>query len=137
MWDIRRVDVASVLPVRHAVLWPDMSMDFCRVPEDAAGEHFACHVAAEIVSVASLFIEGETARLRKFATLPAWQGRGIGTAMLEYLFAQTRTRGVRYFWCNARLDATSFYARFGVQFETAPALSNGRPFVRMGVKISA
>lgn len=129
--------VDEVLPVRHAVLWPEQSLDFSRVADDAQGLHFAARMDDAVVAVASLFIQDGRARLRKFATLPAWQGQGVGSALLRHLLGVAREAGCAGFWCDARQSAAPFYARFGLRPEGEPWLREGVLFVRMGCAIAA
>lgn len=130
---IERVGVAEVLPVRHAVLWPQHPPEFSRVADDDAGWHYALRAEGKIVCVASLFVQEGEARLRKFATLPAWQGRGLGSLMLAALIDAARAAGCTRFWCDARIPAMAFYARAGLM-PTGPAFAReGVAFQRMEV----
>jgi ribosomal protein S18 acetylase RimI-like enzyme len=68
--------------------------------------------AGGVVSVASVYREGRSARLRKFATATEFQGRGIGTKMLKHILSDLESKGVSHFWCDARESAMGFYERF-------------------------
>ena len=116
LFTIRPVSPAETYPLRHQVLWPNKPQAFCQLPDDATGQHFGAFVAQELVSVISLFLEpaGE-ARFRKFATHPAWQGRGIGTALLTHVLATAQAQGAPAIWCDARQNTLPFYQRFGLQ----------------------
>ncbi len=114
-------------PLRHAVLWPDKPLNFVTVENDHEGYHFGAFlpiteqpepaVDDQPVAVISLFVTGPVARFRKFATHPDWQGRGIGTALLQHTFAKARRLGATQIWCDARLSAADFYRRFGMAAE--------------------
>lgn len=134
---IERVIVDEVLPVRQAVLWPEHPLAFSRVAEDAQGLHFAVRMDDAVVAVASLFIQDGSARLRKFATLPAWQGLGVGSALLRHLLGVARAEACTSFWCDARMSAAAFYSRFGLQPQGESWMREGVRFVRMGCAISA
>jgi len=134
MADVRRIDAEQTLPIRHAVLWPHKPLDYCRVTEDALGEHWGAFVDGHLVCVASLFADEEGGmRLRKFATVAAMQGRGIGSTLLDQVLAQLRQRGIKRFWCDARRSACNLYARFGLQMEGEGWVREGVEFVRMSV----
>ncbi|MCW8330984.1 GNAT family N-acetyltransferase [Photobacterium sp. SDRW27] len=111
---IERIAAEQTLPVRHRVLWPEQPIDFCRVPEDDIGCHYGVFTDNQLVCVASVFIDGTTARLRKFATLPEYQGQGIGTRMIEQILADLKSNGINTFWCDARESATGFYRQFAM-----------------------
>jgi GNAT superfamily N-acetyltransferase len=127
----RAATLAEILPVRVAGLHPGEPIDIVRIANDAEGSHWAIEVEGAVVSVASLFTEGERVQLRKFATLPAWQGRGIGTRLLAALIEEARQRGGRIFWCNARVNALAIYARAGLEPEGERYERDGRLYQRM------
>ncbi|MGI4738214.1 MAG: GNAT family N-acetyltransferase [Janthinobacterium lividum] len=112
---IQSIDAAQTYALRHAVLWPDKPLAYVQLPDDDAGQHLGAFVAGELRAVISLFVtpDGE-ARFRKFATEPAWQGRGLGTALLRHTMALARAQGARTLWCDARQNTLPFYARFGL-----------------------
>ena len=117
--------------LRHTVLWPDQPPAYVQLPEDAAGQHFGAFEGEELVSVISLFVDGEEARFRKFATTPARQGQGIGSALLAHTIAAARAAGATSIWCDARASALPFYQRFGMQPE-GPAFYKGDiPYQRL------
>lgn len=109
---------AQAYPLRHAVLWPDQPLAYVQLSDDDAGQHFGAFEAEELVAVISLFVGPDgTARFRKFATAPAWQGRGLGSALLRHTIAAAVAQGARTLWCDARQNTLAFYARFGLQPE--------------------
>lgn len=115
---IQPISPAQTYALRQAVLWPGQPLDYVQLPDDAAGQHFGAVEQGRVVSVISLFISPEgTARFRKFATDPAWQGRGIGSALLLHTIAAARSQGAHTLWCDARHSALAFYARFGLRPE--------------------
>ncbi|MBD2714549.1 GNAT family N-acetyltransferase [Microvirga sp. STR05] len=117
--------------LRHEVLWPNMPLDYVKLENDAEGYHYGAFQDDQLVSVISLFIEGEEARFRKFATDPAYQRQGIGSALLRYVLAEARRLGARRLWCDARQDSAAFYARFGMQPEGEVFYKGLIAYVRM------
>ena len=97
------------------MLWPDKPLDFCKVEGDDSAYHFGIAINHEIVCVASVFIDNNSARLRKFATLHKHQGKGIGSYMLKYLVNHLQQNGIDYLWFDARSSALSFYNRLGFE----------------------
>ena len=106
---------------------PTSPLEQCLLPSDDQGRHFAGFFDTQMVCVASVFQESGW-RLRKFATLPEFQGHGVGTQVLRTILddLSRRHRG-ELFWCDARLTAMGFYHRFGLQ-------EKGDQFVKRGVK---
>jgi predicted GNAT family N-acyltransferase len=115
--------------LRHTVMWPDRDIDYVKLPEDDHGIHYGLFQEDQLISVVSLFIllekeeeEGrgtsETAQFRKFATATDQQGKGHGTTLLKHVISEVRQKGVKKLWCNARVDKSGYYQRFGL--ETTP-----------------
>lgn len=121
--------------MRQAGLRPGEALDAVRIENDAEGLHFGAFRDGKLVSVASLFIDGNEARFRKFATLPTHQGQGIGTRLLTRLIAEAKAAGTKEFWCNARLDALSIYERAGMRPEGASYEKDGRLYRRMSLPL--
>jgi GNAT superfamily N-acetyltransferase len=121
---IKEITARETWQLRRDVMWPEQSINYVQLPEDKSGRHFGLYLSGELVSVVSLFVAGQRAQFRKFATLPQHQGKGYGTALLQYLILQAATQGITQLWCNARQEKTAFYKRFGLQ-ETIHTFSKG------------
>ncbi|MFC1235939.1 GNAT family N-acetyltransferase [Vibrio sp. F74] len=133
--DIRQIDWTQTIPVRHRVLWPDKPPEFCYVEGDADGLHFGAFINEELVCVASVYVDGDKARLRKYATEFQFQGLGIGTAVLKEVIAYLRTHHIQYFWCDARESALSFYARFGMLSQGERFYKSDVAYYKMGMNL--
>lgn len=134
--NIQTITLQEALPVRHQVLWPNKPIEFCIVKGDEAGVHFGAKIDNKIVSVASIYIDNREARLRKFATYSSYQGRGIGTAILEHILNYLRNQDVDYFWCDARESAINFYQRFNMKSNGKRFYKSDVPYVKMSVDIT-
>lgn len=132
---IHPVSAAQALPIRQAGLRPGEPVETVIVPNDAEGLHLGAFLADELVSVASLFMNDGKAQFRKFATLPAHQGQGIGGQLLARMIAEARQAGASEFWCNARVDALSIYQRAGLQPEGKIYEKEGRLYQRMSLPL--
>lgn len=130
---IREISLEEALPVRHKVLWPDKPVEFCLVEGDENGLHIGAEVDDKVVCVASIYIKEGQARLRKFATCSDFQGRGIGTAVIAFTLEQLKTKGVDYFWCDARETAIGFYQRFGMTVSGERFIKSDVPYFKMGL----
>jgi GNAT superfamily N-acetyltransferase len=111
--DIRKITPQDTWQLRHEVMWPEKPISYVQLEEDEQGLHFGVFDGTRIVSVISLFIDGDDAQFRKFATRADMQGKGYGTALLQYLVNEARTYAIRRLWCNARTSKSFFYERAG------------------------
>lgn len=131
--EIRELNWQQALPIRHKVLWPDKEPLFCKVEGDEEAQHYGVYIDNKLVCVASIYIESctgksalKSARLRKFATLVEFQGKGIGTNLIKHIIDELKKSAVQLFWCDARKSALSFYRKFAMQ-------SAGQEFIKSGV----
>ena len=114
---IKSISWQEALPVRHCVLWPNKPESFCKVDGDENANHYGAFIDGKLICVASIYIDGKIARLRKFATLNEFQNKGIGSKVIAYLIDELKTNKIEYFWCDARESAKGFYQRFAMQVQ--------------------
>lgn len=112
---IKAISWQETLPIRHMVLWPDKPESFCQVDGDEQALHYGLYCNDQLVCVASVFIENNRARLRKFATLESHQRQGLGSQMIAHILSELQAQNIGYFWCDARISAVAFYQRFGLE----------------------
>jgi GNAT superfamily N-acetyltransferase len=120
MIKVQPITPEQTYALRHSVLWPDKPLDYVKIDDDASGYHYGAFQNDELIAVISLFLEAERegkrpARFRKFAARPDRQRQGIGTQLLNHVIAEARRMEATELWCDARLDATDFYRRFGME----------------------
>lgn len=101
-------------------MYPDKPISFVIIEKDEEGIHFGLAQNEKILSVISLFINGNSAQFRKFATLDSEQGKGYGTQLLRYLLEFCKQKNIETLWCNARSSKIDFYAKFGLQIAGKP-----------------
>ncbi|TPE43042.1 GNAT family N-acetyltransferase [Pontibacter mangrovi] len=128
---IKEIPPEDTWQLRRDVMWPGQSINYVQLPEDENGQHFGLYLSGELVSVVSLFVEGERAQFRKFATLPQHQGKGYGSKLLQHLIEQARAQGITQLWCNARQEKAAFYKRFGLQETNHTFMKGGKEYVVM------
>lgn len=112
--EIKAIPAQLTWEVRHKAMWPNKPISYIKIENDAEGQHFGLYLENKLVSVISIFIIDTEAQFRKFATVPQYQGNGYGSRLLSYIFKEISELGIKRLWCNARLDKTSFYERFGM-----------------------
>ncbi len=130
-----QIKASQTWPLRHTVMWPDMPLDYIKLPNDDQGLHYGLFVRQQLISVISLFIDGDAAQFRKFATDTSAQGKGYGTLLLSHLIEQAKVKGVKRLWCNARIDKAAYYERFGMVKTEKTFSKGGIDYVIMELKL--
>ena len=130
---IQRVKPEATWPIRHQVMWPDRNLNYVKLPNDSEGMHYGLYQGETLLSVVSLFVKDDEAQFRKFATLAKQQGKGLGSQLLEHLIDEAKRQGVKRLWCNARVDKTGFYERFGMTTTNQTFSKGGIDYVIMEV----
>jgi len=115
MHEIKQITLSEALPIRHKVMWPNMPIEYVKLPNDESARHFGLFVGKEITSVISLFVENNEVQFRKFATLLKFQRLGYGTILLKHIIDLIKKEGYKKFWCNARITKSKFYERFELE----------------------
>jgi len=133
--DIQIITLDEALPIRHCVLWPNKSLSFCKVDGDETANHYGVYLNNALISVASVYIKGKVAKLRKFATLEGFQRRGAGTQLINHIIAELKIAGIETFWCDARTTALGFYQKFGMAVQGAEFAKSDIAYYKMEVSL--
>lgn len=128
---IRTIEAEQAWRLRHEVMWPERDPDYVKLPDDEEGVHYGLFVMDRLVSVVSLFANGEEAQFRKFATARDMQGRGYGTRLLFYALDAAERAGTQRIFCNARAEKAAFYRKFGLRETDTTFEKGGRLYVVM------
>lgn len=72
--EITTISWQETMVIRQQVLWPNHPVEFCRVEGDESAWHFGAYDAGLLIGVASLYPNGSSVRLRKFAVIDSHQG---------------------------------------------------------------
>lgn len=128
---IRAIQPEDTYALRHSVLWPDKPLEYVKIEEDNTGLHFGAFHNDQLVGVISLFVQGEAARFRKFAVDPSFQRQGIGAELLTRVMQEAQQRSARTIACDARLEATGLYYKFGMTQAGAEFYKGPIAYVRM------
>lgn len=129
--EIKPVALPDVWRIRQTVMYPEESLDFVKLEQDESGLHWGLFIKGEPVSVISVFEEWGQVQFRKFATLDRHQGKGYGTALLQYVMDWAKRKGKQTIWCNARLSATAIYKKFGMKATGKTWQKYGLDFIKM------
>ncbi len=112
----------EIIDVRHQVLRQGQPRSSCYYPEDTYKYtvHFAAKLNNEIVGCASIYKEShpdfslkQSWRIRGMAVCEVFQGRNIGTQLLETCINHVIKQKGGVIWCNARMNAVKFYKNSG------------------------
>ena len=128
---IRKVAIEDVWHMRQKVMYPDDTIDFVKLENDDKGIHLGLYVANSLISVISVFEEGDEVQFRKFATEMAMQGKGYGTKLLQHVMDWATNNDKKSIWCNARIVATELYRKLGMQPVGASWKKYGIEFIKM------
>lgn len=112
---IKSIRASDTWEIRHKVMWPNQSFEFVQLQEDELGLHFGYFIDDNLVAIVSCFILCDEMQFRKLATLQGFQGQGIASILLNYIFELARKKELRRIWCNARVDKKSFYEKLGMK----------------------
>lgn len=135
MIDLKQIQADETWALRHKVMWPDKPLDFVILPNDADGLHYGLFENGQLVFVISMFVKGDKAQFRKFATDAAYQGKGYGSQLLVYLIDTSRDLNIKELNCDARITAISFYKRFGMEIDSEVFQKSGKDYIRMSLRI--
>lgn len=129
MFIFEQIGPEDTLSVRQRTLWPDRRLDEVRLSEDVYGLHLGALRPvlnnSEIVGVASFFLDGDAARLRKMAILPEVQGQGCGRGLMDEAVTVLTAKGVTRIWCDVRVSAEGFYKNLDFEIENEVFLKSG------------
>jgi len=117
--------------IRRQVLYPDQEFGKAILPNDDDGMHLGLFYENKLISVVSLFWNENEMQIRKFAIIEEYQGRGFGAELLKYLIEIAETEHCELIWCNARKNASGFYAKFGFKETDIAYHKDGHDFVIM------
>ena len=135
MIDLKQIQAYETRALRHKVMWPDKPIDFVILPNDTEGLHYGLFENEQLISVISLFVTGDQAQFRKFATDTDYQGKGYGTQLLNFMIAEAKRLGIKELRCDARITAIGFYEKFGMRIASGVFQKSGKDYVRMRSEI--
>lgn len=131
MIEIKEIEASETWPLRQKVMWPSKPLEFVVLLNDDEGLHFGLYEKETLVSVISLFINGNEGQFRKLATDDYFQGRGYGTKLLNHLISEAKKKNLKSLKCNARMTAIEFYQRFGMKVASDIIRKNGKDYIIM------
>lgn len=119
----------DMLKLRQQVMYPDKDIEYVKLPDDDMGIHIGVYENEELVSVMSIFMNGRDVQFRKLATRSDMQGKGYASALMKWLIDYANDIKLNRLWCNARINATEFYKKFGYKETNNRFSKNGYDYV--------
>ena len=114
-------------------MYPNWSIEEVQLANDFEGIHFGLFDKNILISVVSTFITEDTMQFRKFATLDSEQGKGYGSLLIAHIIQFAKDEHCKRMWCNARCNASAFYAKFGFTETKRKFHQDGHDFVIMEI----
>jgi N-acetylglutamate synthase-like GNAT family acetyltransferase len=131
--EIKTIEASETWAIRHEVMWPEHPIEFVQLEEDNLGLHYGVFDDGKLISIVSCFITEDEMQFRKLATLQAYQGKGIASELLRYIFQIAKEKQLRKIWCNARINKKSFYEKFGMIDTYKIFAKSGKKFTIMEI----
>lgn len=125
MMDVKFINAADTLEIRHYVLRPNQPFSACKYPGDNDPDtfHVGGFINGELVSIASLYKEKNPNlpnegqyRLRGMATIQEHQHRGYARYLVDFILEELNGRKASLLWFNARRNAFPFYEKLGFKY---------------------
>ncbi len=83
--------------------------------KDRSGDLFLAYLDGKPVGTGTLFVHGDVGMVFHLATLPEYQRRGIGRAMMHYIMNQASKRGLKKLVLNSSSVAEKLYYSLNFQ----------------------
>lgn len=113
---IKEITLTDCLPLRHKVLWPLLTIEECIDPADKDSIHMGYILNDTLISCLTLTPQSmHHCQIRKFATDPAFQRRGIGSTLFTTTLNKLKKNHIKLVTLNARNTAIGFYHKFNFQ----------------------
>jgi ribosomal protein S18 acetylase RimI-like enzyme len=115
--DIRSVNIEEFYEVYAACYSysEEIKQASINVLQDRGGELFLGYLEGKPVGTVTFFVEGDTGVVFNLATLPEYQRRGIGRAMMHHIMNQASARGLKKLVLNSSSAAEKLYYSLGFQ----------------------
>lgn len=120
--ELKVISAQDTLPLRQLVLRPNQPEEACYFNGDYLKNtyHLGAFLDQILVGIVSLMQNEKVIndqiyayQLRGMAVLPNFQGKKVGSFLLEGLPAFLLSKKIEHIWCNARQKAIPFYKKFG------------------------
>ena len=133
---VQTVPYNNILNIRRQVLWPKKSLDFVRMPFDKSDNIMHLGIKRDkFISVVTINIDRNSMQICQFATLPTYQGQGLGKKLMEHIFKLVKIFNINKLWCNARENMCWFYEKYGLKKTDYSYVRNGINIIQMELNL--
>lgn len=101
---------------------------------DDRAVHFIVTAKGEVIGTARLVVKGRRGKIGRMAVRKGWRGKGIGTALIDFIKKTSRKKRGIGLYLHAQESALSFYERLGFTIEGDRFYEAGLPHRRMVLK---
>lgn len=121
-FEVEHTALEKIIDVRHQVLREGQSRETCYLTKDSEllTTHFALKKDNTIIGCSSVYKEThpdfslkQSWRIRGMAVLPEYRNQQLGNRLLDACINHAIHNKADVIWCNARINAVSFYKRAG------------------------
>lgn len=127
IWEVQPVEDPSLevqpadMSVFHQILAealrfnPDVQKGYATLLEEKGGEHYLVYLDGKPIGTGTLFIKEDMGAVFHIATLPEYQRRGAGRAMMQFLMNKAYTMGLKRLVLHSSHVGEKLYASLGFQ----------------------
>ena len=119
-FSIEKIETSKTYPLRKQILRNGIELPFkFERDQDQTTFHLGAFFEQELVGIASfmksnnIFFSSAQYQLRGMATSEVVRGKGAGKALLGEAVNLLRRKEIKTIWCNARIEAITFYKKVG------------------------
>lgn len=131
--DYGSIDYQEAVNLREEILRKPLGLLFTK--EDLAAEKDHVHIAGfldqEMCATAVLVSDGHQMKMKRVALKVSFQGKGIGSALMQFCERYAKEHGFTSIYCHARSTAVSFYLKNQYDIEGGPFEEVGLPHLKM------
>ncbi len=108
----------------------EIELDEC----DKYALHIICEEQGVLIGCARLLLDGKSAHIGRLAVKKSYRGKGVGSAIIDYIVDYCKSEGYEYIWLNSQLHATKFYQNLGFVKEGETFFEAGIEHIKMSLK---
>jgi len=98
--------------------------------------HFVALSGRAVIGTARLVIKGKSGKIGRMAVRKDCRGKGVGSALIDFIKGVARRRGLIRLYLHAQEPAVLFYTGFGFLTTGAPFVEAGIPHRKMVLKMA-